>query len=213
MATGQAGAEVCRDHSPTLNCNHEVPYVVAVTGDIAHTLNTCNNGKGCSEDGTGRGVPTVAVCLPFDTTQITSAANRSSPKPGDPCHPLAAGAHAPAIAFDSRQDCVSSFEVFGALGSSSPQAQAVASGWMVRRLTPRECERLQGFGDDFTLIPWGTEQTKPVAGGVAIQDDDGRWHYFKPTPDGPRYKALGNSMAVPVMQWIGKSIEFSHLFF
>jgi DNA (cytosine-5)-methyltransferase 1 len=58
-------------------------------------------------------------------------------------------------------------------------------GTAIRRLTPRECERLQGFPDDFTLVP--------VRG--------------KPAADGPRYKALGNSMAVPVMSWIGKRIE------
>ena len=55
----------------------------------------------------------------------------------------------------------------------------------VRRLTPRECERLQGFPDDYTDI-------KPKG---------------KDTPDGPRYKALGNSMAVPVMRWIGERIN------
>lgn len=54
----------------------------------------------------------------------------------------------------------------------------------VRRLTPRECERLQGFPDDYTLVP----------------------HRNKPMADGPRYKALGNSMAVPVMRWIGERI-------
>jgi DNA (cytosine-5)-methyltransferase 1 len=54
----------------------------------------------------------------------------------------------------------------------------------VRRLTPRECERLQGFPDDYTLIP----------------------HRGKPAADGPRYKALGNSMAVPCMRWIGERI-------
>ncbi len=57
----------------------------------------------------------------------------------------------------------------------------------VRRLTPRECERLQGFPDDHTLIPWR---------GKSPQD----------CPDGPRYKALGNSMAVPCMRWIGERI-------
>ena len=57
----------------------------------------------------------------------------------------------------------------------------------VRRLTPRECERLQGFPDDYTMIPW---RRKPA----------------DQCPDGPRYKALGNSMAVPVMRWIGKRI-------
>ena len=58
----------------------------------------------------------------------------------------------------------------------------------VRRLTPRECERLQGFPDDYTAIPW---RGKPAA----------------ECPDGPRYKALGNSMAVPVMRWIGQRIQ------
>lgn len=57
----------------------------------------------------------------------------------------------------------------------------------VRRLTPRECERLQGFPDDHTLIPWRNKQADQC-------------------PDGPRYKALGNSMAVPCMAWIGKRI-------
>lgn len=58
----------------------------------------------------------------------------------------------------------------------------------VRRLTPRECERLQGMPDDWTLIPW---RGKPA--------DE--------CPGGPRYKAIGNSMAVPVMRWIGKGIQ------
>jgi len=58
----------------------------------------------------------------------------------------------------------------------------------VRRLTPKECERLQGFNDDHTLIPW---RNKPA----------------DQCPDGPRYKALGNSMAVPCMAWIGKRID------
>lgn len=56
----------------------------------------------------------------------------------------------------------------------------------VRRLTPLECERLQGFPDGWTDIQWR-----------------GREH----APDGPRYKALGNSMAVPVMRWIGEGIQ------
>lgn len=55
----------------------------------------------------------------------------------------------------------------------------------VRRLTPRECERLQGFPDDYTAISYRG----------------------KPAADGPRYKALGNSMAVPVMRWIGQRVQ------
>jgi len=67
------------------------------------------------------------------------------------------------------------------------EVQAVQLHSAVRRLTPRECERLQGFPDDHTLIPW---RGKPAA----------------MCPDGPRYKALGNSMAVPCMAWIGKRL-------
>ncbi len=81
----------------------------------------------------------------------------------------------------------------------------------VRRLTPRECERLQGFPDDYTLIPGGNRVDDedyietveyllssgfPVKEALELAD----------TPDGPRYKACGNSMAVPVMAWIGRRI-------
>lgn len=72
----------------------------------------------------------------------------------------------------------------------SNSADHAAAGYMipqagsVRRLTPRECERLQGFPDDYTLTPYRGN----------------------PASDGPRYKALGNSMAVPVMRWIGQRI-------
>jgi DNA (cytosine-5)-methyltransferase 1 len=62
----------------------------------------------------------------------------------------------------------------------------VAQHMAVRRLTPVECERLQGFPDNYTNIPW---RNKPES------------------PDGPRYKSLGNSMAVPVMKWIGERIN------
>ena len=66
------------------------------------------------------------------------------------------------------------------------QQRFLQQGWAVRRLTPRECERLQGFPDDYTDIAW--------------RGKDG-------APDGPRYKALGNSMAVNVMRWIGRRIQ------
>jgi DNA (cytosine-5)-methyltransferase 1 len=62
---------------------------------------------------------------------------------------------------------------------------AVGTAMQVRRLTPRECERLQGFPDDYTLVP----------------------NRGKPAADGPRYKALGNSWAVPVVRWIGARID------
>ena len=58
---------------------------------------------------------------------------------------------------------------------------------MIRRLTPVECERLQGFPDNYTQIPWRGKENKDC-------------------PNGPRYKALGNSMAVPVIRWLGERI-------
>lgn len=61
---------------------------------------------------------------------------------------------------------------------------------VVRRLTPRECERLQGFPDDWTRVPY-------------------RGRPAEECPDGPRYKAIGNSMAVPVMRWIFERIELA----
>lgn len=100
---------------------------------------------------------------------------------------MSGGQREPCIAFNSRQDPVSG-DVFGGLDACSPQAQAIATKEnRVRRLTPRECERLQGFPDDYTQIPWG--------GKLAAK-----------CPDGHRYKALGNSWAIPVVRWIGRRI-------
>ncbi|RML58877.1 DNA-cytosine methyltransferase [Pseudomonas syringae pv. pisi] len=73
-----------------------------------------------------------------------------------------------------------------ASGGGGDKAYALVNS-SVRRLTPRECERLQGFPDDYTLIPW-------------------RGRVRGLCPDGPRYKAIGNSKAVPVVRWIGMRI-------
>jgi DNA (cytosine-5)-methyltransferase 1 len=89
----------------------------------------------------------------WDTTNITSPQNGSNPKPNNPCHTLAKGQHPPLL-----------------------------TGMAVRRLTEVECERLQGFPDNYTNIK-------------------------ENCPSGARYKALGNSMAVPVMKWIGNRIN------
>lgn len=78
-------------------------------------------------------------------------------------------------------------QIVGALASQtgSKQQACIRGGMSVRRLTPVECERLQGFPDDWTLVPYRG----------------------KPASDGPRYAAIGNSMAVPVMRWVGRRIE------
>lgn len=154
---------------------------------VAHTLRAA--GSDAREDGTGRrGTPIVPIA--FDTTQLTSPTNRS--RPGmNLCHTISRDGHPPAVAFDLRgREGGAQFEgphdtanIRAASGGSS--RSYVADGWAVRRLTPRECERLQGMPDDWTLVP--RRNGKMAA-------------------DGPRYSAIGNSMAVNVMRWIGRRI-------
>ena len=73
-------------------------------------------------------------------------------------------------------------------GQGGSQDGVMQPDMQVRRLTPTECERLQGFPDGYTQIPWRNKLAEDC-------------------PDGPRYKAMGNSMAVPVMRWIGERIQ------
>ena len=91
------------------------------------------------------------------------------------------------IAFHATQDPISG-SVSPCLSREPSGAIGVATAATVRRLTPRECERLQGFPDDWTAIEYRG----------------------KPAADGPRYKALGNSMAVNVMRWIGERLSAVH---
>ena len=216
---------------------------------VAHTLR--GRGFDGSEDGTGRGTPLVV----FDTTQITSKGNYSNPRPGDPCHPLAAQQHAPAIAFTQNQcgdvltgnvmpsmgtnqnatgrntpkvltqtaDTLTShwhrsngakagnnqgvinpvIEVAGTLnasgaGTSRPAGQCnepdfcvVQSRSTVRRLTPTECERLQGWPDGYTA--WGI-------------DDHGKRIEMS---DSARYRMIGNGVGAPVAEWIARNINMT----
>ena len=236
---------------------------VASTGELCGTLlgEALNANRGCHNPGDFE----AGTRLVFDTTQITSPANYSSPKAGDPCHPLAAGAHPPAVAFDCKASGMAGFsvgDIAGTLramghtashanggghlavafqttarpeaspelayalradspsGGGQPQCVAVSGdvahalntanngkgcsedgtgrgvptisqGMQVRRLTPEECEALQGFPRGYTAIPW---RSRPAS----------------ECPDGPRYKALGNSWAVPCVCWIGRRIQ-AHL--
>lgn len=149
---------------------------------VAHSLR--GEGFDASEDGTGRGTPLVPVA--FDPRQITSRTNRSNPSPGAPCHTLHASA--PVLAFRTAGDgaAYEEGEVTAPLTTGTDtSANVVLERLAVRRLTPRECERLQGFPDDYTRIE----------------------RRGKPAADGPRYRAIGNSMAVNVMRWIGTRIQ------
>ena len=110
--------------------------------------------------------------------------------PGQPAPTLTKGdkhAVAQPIPFRDTADCLTA--AYGTKWNGNASATNgslfARNNMAVRRLTPIECERLQGFPDNYTNIPWRKSEE---------------------SPDGPRYKALGNSMAVPVMAWIGRRI-------
>jgi DNA (cytosine-5)-methyltransferase 1 len=149
---------------------------------IAHSLRA--DGFDASEDGTGRGVP-----LTFgwnksaaQTLRVgeTSEALQSSPT-SNPAVAFTERTRADGRNFETQEEIAYALTNPGSGGRTHSRQLMM----QVRRLTPMECERLQGFSDNYTLI---TYRKKPAA-------------------DGPRYKALGNSMAVPVMRWIGERIE------
>ncbi len=165
MAHGQGGAEIGIDRAPTLTCNHEAPIITGFP-EVAHTLRA--GWFDASEDGTGPGTPLVPVA--FDCRAGGDTSFSIGEVPGALC---AAGHGRSAVLCAER-------------GGNPNAIPHVMSGMQVRRLTPRECERLQGAPDDWTLVP--NAQGKPMA-------------------DGPRYKMLGNSFAVPVIRWIGRQIE------
>ncbi|NRF12477.1 DNA cytosine methyltransferase [Agrobacterium pusense] len=175
-----------------------VPSAVSVNGDVAHTLKA--EGADASEDGTGRGTPIVAQSVAIRgrdggaTAELggeIATALRASQGGGDKPHVLAqaysimpqnSGKDYKARLVDVAQPLMAGGPVGGNQGGDYIFQSAV------RRLTPVECERLQGFPDGYTDIPW---RGKPA----------------DQCPDGPRYKALGNSWAVPKFVWLGKRIQ------
>lgn len=202
----------------------ESETLIPVSGgvfDVAHALRA--DGFDASEDGTGRGTPIVPVA--FDARQSDvciygdraaaldtdghsqavcfSAKDHGADASNDLSSTMRAmphdGSHANgggqlAVAFDLRgREGGAQFEgphdtanIRAASGGSS--RSYVAQQWAVRRLTPEECEKLQGVPVGYTKIPW-------------------RGKAAELCPDGPRYKALGNSWAVPVVRWIGKRLS------
>ncbi|MEP4950074.1 MAG: DNA cytosine methyltransferase [Paracoccaceae bacterium] len=98
------------------------------------------------------------------------------------------GRRSPAIGWC--EQLTARIELAGTLqrGGSGGRHEGVFADFLIRRYTPLECERLQGFSDDFTRIPWLGKAAKNC-------------------PNGLRYKALGNSMAVNCMRWLGRRIQ------
>lgn len=110
-------------------------------------------------------------------------------EPGDPAHTVtSAFVHAVAQVIGWSEELTASVDLAGTIqrgGQGGRHEGVMQTNMAVRRLTPVECERLQGFPDGYTNIPWRKKDE---------------------SPDGPRYKALGNSWAVPVVRWIGERI-------
>ncbi len=202
------------------------PMLLAMHAPAVHPTMVARSSRGGGQTNTP-GHNADETLIAFDTTQITSASNYSNPKAGDPCHPLAAGAHAPAVAFgwqnaaaqgmavdtisptldkskhpatlafsgkdygaDASAEIAPTLRAMGHAGSHANGGgqMAVQQAAAVRRLMPSECEALQGFPHGYTAIPW---RGKPAS----------------ECPDGPRYKAVGNSWAVNCARWIGWRIS------
>lgn len=169
--------------------------------EVAHSLRA--EGFDASEDGTGRGTPLVPVVVGslscntgpnghdagnFACNQAVDAGHLVPVRAGDKAHILA---YSTKLHNTTNNQAGKIYEEYTtALDRSSPPP-ALLTPMAVRRLTPRECERLQGFPDGYTAVQ----------------------HRGKPAADGNRYKSLGNSMAVPVMRWIGQQIDFAVEFF
>jgi DNA (cytosine-5)-methyltransferase 1 len=148
---------------------------------VAHSLR--REGFDASEDGTGRGTPLVPIA-------IQERAISENPDAG----PDGVGVRQDGAAYTLEARQVPQAVAFAQNSRDEVRLQAepgmkqttyVQQGWAVRRLMPVECERLQGFPDGYTDIPYRG----------------------KPAADGPRYKALGNSWAVNVARWVGRRIE------
>lgn len=222
---GTSGQDADHGHS------HLVP-AVCVTGQITHTLKA--EGFDASEDGTWRGQQIVA----FSCKDHGGDAGPISPTlrsmGHDGSHANAGGQVAVMAEYYTHDYChdriYSTEGISPALNCS--QFHQVRTAMQVRRLTPRECERLQGFqfrvtpdypgawedgpgewwSPDYTLIPGKARKISPEKldrDYVRYLASGGRMSFAEccqAAADGPRYKALGNSMAVPVMAWIGRRI-------
>lgn len=121
------------------------------------------------------------LAVAYDLKQITSPSDQSRPKPGGPCHTRAR--------------------------SGAASAAVVQHPQSIRRLTPIECERLQGFPDDYTRTPLRFYQQRRI---TKARPDD-RWErvddgWMLMEADGPRYKMLGNSIATNCLRWLGERI-------
>ena len=186
-----------RDTAPSRKAREVAPTIPArsTAGGGLGTDFDCDGGVIQHEDGTGRGTPLVPVAFAQNSRDEVRlmggdggivGALAAEPGMKQTCY---IAQQAVPVGLDEEQNAMD--DAFGTLKARTKgggfEGSVMQPNMQVRRLTPVECERLQGFPDGYTNIPW---RGKPES------------------PDGPRYKALGNSMAVPVMRWIGERIAF-----
>jgi site-specific DNA-cytosine methylase len=163
---------------------------VCVTGDRTHALTS--EGADASEDGTGRGTPLAAYSnpLPLYDSHDYNQDRIYSP--------------------DGVAPAVTASDSAGARNFLVPDRSGGEVRLVIRRFTPRETERLQGFPDDHTLIPHGTNRRADLDEWIEYltgqREGLSREQARRLASDGPRYKAVGNSMAVPCIRWIGEKI-------
>lgn len=186
---------------------------------ITHTLR--GEGFDANEDGTGRGTPLVPVAFAIQERAVSENLDHGPQGKGwqeGVAYTLEARNKVQAVAFDLRgRENGSQFEgphdtanIRAASGGSS--RSYVMDQWAVRRLTPTECERLQGFPDGFTAIPYkrrkitADEAEQCALGGAAVWQEGNQW-FTDCMADGPRYKMIGNSQAVPCIRWILERVE------
>jgi DNA (cytosine-5)-methyltransferase 1 len=162
---------------PSVQSHHAQTFVVHGTQD------PCVSDIAFAQGRNNGGENVIYQAMAFDTyNHTTSEVNQTIKSPVGGVSESVGTVLAPCLTTNDPSRSPQATEV-------TQQIQAVHSATnAVRRLTPIECERLQGFGDNFTNIPWRGKLE---------------------SPDGLRYKALGNSMAVPVMKWIGERISSS----
>lgn len=186
MATGQSGAEIMTDKAPTLTCNHEAPL-------LFNYMSTQSQGVRPSGISQTLDVAKAGGLCVFDPAQIGNKTHRNSGKETNVCPTLHTAGPFAFFAYQNKAQGIKQVDVANTvLANPSTDERSNAAycvhqksaqqGYLIRRLTPVECERLQGFPDNYTAISGAK------------------------TPDSPRYKAMGNSMAVPVMRWIGERI-------
>lgn len=183
MAHGQGGAEISIDRSPTLTCNHEAPiacYSVALRGrDGGATAELGGDVAGCRRASSGGGDKPHVLAFggQMSNPQVDVELSQTLQAKNPQAIAHAAREVAQCLTSNYGKQCDNSDTALG----PNVAIQAMA----VRRLAPVECERLQAFPDNYTQVSYRK----------------------KPAADGPRYKALGNSMCVSNMRHWGERIQ------